>query len=395
MLLWANTSARKVEPMPPIAYCTVIRGKDLSVRYEVRDRMVKLALKDGIKPTARYYGVSRNTVRKWLRRYQEVRVAGLRERSRAPHHIPHKTPVRVENKVVRLKKRLRRFGSRRLVRDYAVGCSHGAFDRICREHELLRRRRRKRGRRNDLRAIKARYRFGRRTCNDTKHLRDIAEYWLQARRLRLPWYQYSHRDVRTGTMFLGFADELSVNHAAAFTEVLVAWYRQHGVRLKDGVWLHDGGSEYIGSWQAKKPSAFQRVLVGAGIRGLEIPKTTYNAEVETIHNTIEFEFFEVDRFRDRRDFFRKASGYQLWYNWERKNCNRGNRSPREILAEVAPKVDPGVLLLPVLDLDEQVATRLEFEARQRQRGGHDVPRPAPGLKGSTSAPPEAGSGMRR
>jgi len=334
-----------------------------------------LALKQRIKPTARYYGVSRNTVRKWLRRYQEARIDGLQEKSRAPHHIPHKTPAAVEQKVVRLKRRLKRFGSRRLVRDYAPGCSHGAFDRICREHKLLRRRKRKRERRNDLRAIKARYGFARRTCNDTKHLRDIPEYWVQARKLRLPWYQYSHRDVRTGTMFLGFADELSLSHAAAFTEVLVAWYRLHGVRLKDSVWHHDGGSEYIGSWQAKEPSAFQRVLAGARIRGLEIPKTTYNAEVETIHNTIEFEFFEVDRFRDRRDFFRKASGYQLWYNWERKNCNRDDRSPREIMAEVAPKVDQGILLLPALDLDELLATRVSFVTRKHQPGGHDVPWP--------------------
>jgi len=359
--------------MPPIAYRTVIKGKDPSAKYEVRYSMVKLALQNGIKPTARYFAVSRNTVRKWLRRYQQTRVDGLQEKSRAPHHIPHKTPARVENKVVRLKKRLRRFGSKRLVRDYAPGCGHGAFDRICREHELLHRRRRKRVRRNDLRAIKARYRFGRRTCNDTKHLHDIAEYWPQARERKLPWYQYSHRDVRTGTMFLGFADELSVNHAALFTEVLVAWYRQHGVRLKDGVWLHDGGSEYIGSWQARRASAFQRVLVGAGIKGIQIPKTTYNAEVETIHNTIEFEFFEVDRFRDRRDFFRKASGYQLWYNWERKNCYRGDRSPREILAEVAPNVAPRILLLPALDLDELLVTRVAYEVRRRQRGGHDVP----------------------
>jgi transposase-like protein len=377
MLLWQDRSARKVEPMPPIAYYTVARGKDQTVKYEIRHSMVMLALKQGIRPTARYYGVTRNTVRKWLRRYQETRIDGLQDRSRAPHHVPHKTSVMVEKKVLRLKRKLKRFGSRRLVRDYAPGCSHGAFDRICREHKLLRRRKRKRDRRNDLRAIKARYGFGRRNCNDTKHLNDIAEYWPQARKLRLPWYQYSHRDVRTGTMFLGFADELSLSHAAVFTEVLVAWYLLHGVRLRDGVWLHDGGSEYIGSWQAKEPSAFQRVLTGAGIKGLEIPKTTYNAEVETIHNTIEFEFFELDRFRDRRDFFRKASGYQLWYNWERRNCNREDQSPREILAKVAPHVDLGILTLPVLDIDELLALRVTFAARKKQSEGHDVPWLAP------------------
>ncbi|MFO7675494.1 MAG: hypothetical protein R6X12_04165, partial [bacterium] len=112
---------------------------------------------------------------------------------------------------------------------------------------------------------------------------------------------------------------------------------------------------------------------GAGIRALEIAKTTWTAEVETIHNTIEFEFFEVERFRDRRDFFRKARGYQLWYNRERKNCNRDNKSPREILAEVAPEVDRRVLLLPVLDLDEVLATRVSFLTRKAQPRGHDVP----------------------
>jgi transposase-like protein len=359
--------------MPPIAYYAVVRGKDGRLKYETRHHMVMLARKSGIKPTARCFAVSRNTVRKWLRRYQQTHVAGLSEQSRAPHHIPHKTSAAIENRVVRLKKRLPRFGSKRLVRDYAPGCGHGAFDRICHEHDLGRRRKRRRERRNDLRAMKARYRFGRRTCNDTKHLDDIMEYWVQAIRRRLPLFQYSHRDVRTGTMFLGFADELSGTHTAVFTRVLVAWYRAHGVRLRGAVWLHDGGSEYIGSVTAKHPSAFQRVLAGAVIRGLQIPKTTYNAEVETIHNTIEFEFFEVERFRDRADFFAKASGYQLWYNCERRNCNRHDQSPLEILKKVAPKVDPRVLLLPALDLDALLVQQLASVAKPSNNGCHDVP----------------------
>jgi hypothetical protein len=42
--------------------------------------------------------------------------------------------------------------------------------------------------------------------------------------------------VRTGAMFLGFANELSGTHAAVFTRALTAWYRQHGVRLRGAVW---------------------------------------------------------------------------------------------------------------------------------------------------------------
>jgi len=362
--------------MPPIAYFNVVRGKDPRLKYETRYHMVVQADTSGIKPTARYYGVSRNTVRKWLRRYRQNHVSGLIEQSRAPHHIPHRTGPKVAERVIRLKRRLRRYGSKRLVRDYSPGCGHSAFERICREKNLMKCRKRRRVRRNDLRALKARYRFGRRTCNDTKHLDDIPEYWAQAIRRGLPLFQYSHRDVRTGAMFLGFANELSGTHAAVFTRVLTAWYRQHGVRLRGAVWLHDGGSEYIGSVKAKHPSAFQLALAEARIRGFQIPKTTYNAEVETIHNTIEFEFFEVERFLDRADFFAKASGYQLWYNCERRNCNRHDQSPLDILRRVAPGIDQHILLLPALDLDTLVDRQVTSLAAIQLRGGHDVPGPA-------------------
>ena len=359
--------------MPPIAYYAVVRGKDRLLAFEVRHSLVMMSLREGIKPTARYFGVSKNTVRKWQRRHRETGVDGLEALSRAPHHIPHKTPPRIEAAVVRLKTKLKRFGSKRLVRDYRPGCSHGAFERICREHDLNRRRKRKRQRRNDLRAEKAKYRFGERTCNDTKDLSDIMEYWAQARKLRLPWRQYSHRDVRTGVMFLGFADELSLSHATAFTEILVDWYRQNGVEVAGAIWSHDGGSEYIGSRQAKQPSIFKQVLAQAKIESMEIPKVTYNAEVETIHNTIEFEFLEVEGFRDRADFLRKATGYQLWYNCQRRNCYRKDRSPREILAEVAPEVNQRILLLPVIDLDTVLALKVACRMRQGTTGGHDVP----------------------
>ncbi|MBW2059277.1 MAG: helix-turn-helix domain-containing protein [Deltaproteobacteria bacterium] len=36
--------------------------------------------------TARAFKVNRRTVRKWLRRYQSEAMAGLFDRSRAPHH---------------------------------------------------------------------------------------------------------------------------------------------------------------------------------------------------------------------------------------------------------------------------------------------------------------------
>jgi len=325
--------------MPPIAYFSVVRGKDPQLKYETRYHMVIQAGGSGIKPTARYYGISRNTVRSGCVATDRITLSGLTEQSRAPHHIPHKTSPKVAERVVKLKRRLRRLrGSKRLVRDYSPGCGHSAFERICREKHLTRSRKRRRERRADLRALKARYRIGRRTCNDTKHLDDIPEYWAQAIRRGLPLFQYSHRDVRTGAMLLGFANELSGYAPAA---VFTRSSRPGIVSMVSGCVERSGctmaESEYIGSVKAKHPSAFQLALAETRIRGLQIPRTTYNAEVETIHNTIEFEFFEVERFLDRADFFAKASGYQLWYNCERRNCNRHNQSPLEILRRVCAR----------------------------------------------------------
>ena len=360
--------------MPPIAYYSVVKGKDKKLKYETRYNLVMTALKQGVKPTARFFGVSRNTVRKWLRRYQASKIAGLEEFSRTPKRIPHKTDAKTEAIAIELKKRLPRFGSSRLKRDFELNLSHSALDRIFRQHSLIKRLKRKRQRQNDLRAEKARYKAFERTCNDTKHLTDIPKYWTQAKTLRLPWFQYSHRDVRVGVMFLGYADELSLSHATIFVETVVHWYQSHRIKLAGSTWSYDGGSEYIGSANAKQQSSYQEVLARVGINGLQIRKTTYNAEVETIHNTIEFEFFEVERFTNREDFFKKATAYQLWYNCLRKNCYRKDKSPLDILKEIAPEIDPRILLLPVIDLDLVMENQLTLNSPSFLVGGHDVPR---------------------
>jgi hypothetical protein len=104
---------------------------------------------------------------------------------------------------------------------------------------------------------------------------------------------------------------------------------------------------------------------------------------QPVSNTIEFEFFEVERFLDRPDFFAKASGYQLWYNCERRNCNRHDQSPLDILRRVAPGVDQHILLLPALDLDALLDRQVTSIMAAQRRGGHDVPGPA--LRGGTAA----------
>ncbi|MDP2843736.1 MAG: helix-turn-helix domain-containing protein, partial [Acetobacterium sp.] len=372
--LWYNEREHDARGgMQAIEYYRIIRGEDKTMKCELRHSMVMLARGKGVKPAARFYGVSKNTVRKWLRRYEAGGVAGLEERSRAPRHCPHKTDAVTEQQIIAIKRKLKKFGSKRLKRDFDIPCGHGAITRISREHNLHIRRKTKRHRRNDLRAEKAKYRAFERTCNDTKYLNDIPEYWTQTKKHDLPWFQYSHRDVRTGAMFLGFARELSLTHATDFAQCLVQWYQEHGISLSGAIWSFDGGSEYIGSWQAKEPSSYRRALRAADINDFQIPKTTYNAEVETIHHTIEFEHFELETFSSRPDFFSKTSSYQWWYNCGRKNGYRNDKSPKDILEEIAPEIDPKILLLPVIDLDQVLQNRVSSLVPNLFTGGHHVP----------------------
>lgn len=61
-----------------------------SMEFIVRKRldMVHMALEYGFKYTSRFYNTDRNTVRKWVRRYQCEGIKGLRDRNKRPLNSP-------------------------------------------------------------------------------------------------------------------------------------------------------------------------------------------------------------------------------------------------------------------------------------------------------------------
>ncbi len=56
------------------------------------------------------YGISPKTGYKWVKRFEAEGVEGLRDRSRAPHHCPHKTALWIEDQVVELRKQRETWG---------------------------------------------------------------------------------------------------------------------------------------------------------------------------------------------------------------------------------------------------------------------------------------------
>src|ERR1700676_5445250 len=111
--------------------------REMKNTYNRRLRLVEYVRERGIKPTARLFGTSTLTVRKWWRRYQQHGLSGLQEHSRASHRHPLKTAPQIEQQVIALRHRLPTFGAARLRREFDLPLSHMAMQRIWWEHGLL------------------------------------------------------------------------------------------------------------------------------------------------------------------------------------------------------------------------------------------------------------------
>ena len=339
--------------------------RDMKNAYNLRLRLVESARQRGLKPTARLFATTVPTVRKWLRRYQQQGPSGLLERSRAPHRQPRKTSPAIEQQAVELRKMLHTFGARRLIREFDLPLSHRALERIWRARGLLKKRRRKYQRKQDLAHIKAQWALFQQISADTKDLDDIPHYWPQAQRHGLPVIQYTAREVRSGLLFWAFAQRRTAAASAVFAARIQQHLDRYGVSLRDLVWQTDNGSEFIGGHDKHgKPTGFPAEMRDS--QHLRIPPAahTYQSDVETVHRLEEDEFFDLESFTSRGDFLAKVHTYQLYFNLARPNSHKENQTPWQIIERLAPRSPLELCLLPPVFLDYYL----------NGSGGYDVSR---------------------
>jgi hypothetical protein len=205
----------------------------------------------------------------------------------------------------------------------------------------------------NLREIKKQFALFEQSCEDTKDLCDIPEYWPQMMRKRLPKWQYTFREAGCGIQFLGFADERSLAHAALFAEYINEHLKKFNLLTAGNIRQTDNGSEYTGAWSAKNPSAYTLAIEKDKLIHNTIPPGAHRwqSDVETVHNLIEFEFYEIENFKDRKDFIQKALTYQTFFNFQRPNSYKENKTPRQLAKKKCPDLPQEALLLPPVDLD--------------------------------------------
>ena len=354
--------------MCQVPYYAMIRSKNTA--FDLRRDLVRFALQHGCKSAARFYKCSRNTVRKWLRRYRNTAISGLSELSRAPHGCPHKTPLDVEQQVLKQRSRTPGFGAARLKREFELPCGVSAISRILRQNGLTRRRKKKHHVKRDLRLVKAQYMPFTRLQMDVKYLNDIPNYWPYMTDMGLPKFEYTTRCPRLGAAFVSFANECSVTYAELTAKRLLRHLEQHGIPTETVSIQTDLGSEFDGQAMRKNDRGFTYTIeksFGAQHRHSPPHCPNANADVESFHSLVETEFFNIERFRNPQEFWVKINTYQNYFNLARQNSYKHWKSPLDILEETTPQVSRSIFLLPPVDL----ATLLESQLHPQ--GGHDVP----------------------
>ncbi len=105
----------------------------------VKDRMMiaETAARFSISHAAREYGVTRKTVRKWKRRYEENGIEGLQDLSRAPHRIANKISSELENRIVDLKKNRPKWGGGAIKERFDLPCSIKTIYRVFHDRGLI------------------------------------------------------------------------------------------------------------------------------------------------------------------------------------------------------------------------------------------------------------------
>ncbi len=136
--------------MSPAGYSTMIEGKSKVSKVQLRLGLVRYARKEGIKEAARVFRCSRNTVRLWLRRYDNEGFNGLGDRSSAPKKITHKTSSYNERKVIKERMEVPCYGAGYLNDMFWVEALCRCHRAILRQNGLTRKLRRKYLKKRDL-----------------------------------------------------------------------------------------------------------------------------------------------------------------------------------------------------------------------------------------------------
>ena len=270
--------------------------------------------------TCRYYGVSRQVFYKWLRRYEEQGVEGLRDRSRAPHHCPRATRTEVVGKIIYLRENYH-FGPHKIsmylqrYHDITISPS-GAWNIL---------------RRLGISRLPSSQRYKRHTERWKRYEKPLPGHRVQVdvkfiapvKGGRKRYYQFTAIDDCTRLRVLRIYDRLNQTTTIQFID-----YVLERLPFRVEIVQTDNGSEF--------QAAFHWHVLDRGIQHVYIKPSTprLNGKVERSHRIDEEEFYRmldgvvID---DTALFNKKLREWENFYNYNRPHGGLGGHTPYERL----------------------------------------------------------------
>jgi transposase len=344
--------------MSPIRYSILVRNsKDPAL---IRERMVRRYYETrNYSQVAREFGTKRQRVKFWVERFEKEGVDGLRDKSRAPHNIPHKTSKDVEEKIKQIAiSRKYSIGQDRiqleLLKRYDIKISTSTINRIMHEHGLIKRALKKHQKKMNITKYRKKLKALRDWQIDVKDLIDIPNIFALIKLGILPRYQYSAKDVVTGVSFFCYAFEHSEINSIRFAQAILEHLKGYGINLREITFQTDNGSEFIGCIFKKKPSGFTELVEKVYLarhQTIPVGRKEYNGSVESFHARIEKEFYDIETFNSLGEFLSKAWTFELYWNLERENLKL-KKTPFQIVKEKCAIYDPGIVNFQPFILDE-------------------------------------------
>ena len=331
-----------------IAYREIYaRDKD---PFWLRERICKEAKEKGIRPVARGYEMDPRTVRKWMKRDDKHSL----KRGPKAGSVETRTPEDRRIRIIETKKATGH-GPMRLHMEDELEESPSTIYRILKQAGVIVARRRRWREKGDLRAFKAHYRTFEKLQVDAKTLTDIPALFGPLKELGLPKMQWTARCIKSGATFISYSNAGETQEAACtFMVYVLEHLKKYGVETKGMKIQTDNGSYAVGSMRSVKKSAFRQLLESYGVKHrLIVPgQKTSQADVERFHGLIEQELYRRVVPRSKAEFFLQAAHYQIYFNMFRPNSYKGWQTPLQILNKDLPHVDPQVLALAPIDLDQ-------------------------------------------
>lgn len=292
----------------------------LSIRQMAlfRQRVVKHALAtDNISATARLFRVSRQSVHRWICRW-DGSAESLMERSHRPHRHPSQQTPRERDLVLRVQRQNKRLGLVCLWVHLKI--KHGYSRTLTALYKLLRRegilpgpRKRTRRKPKPYEPIEM---PGERIQMDVKYVpKQCLVGALSAKRV----YQYTAIDECTRWRHIAVFDELSTHSSVQFLYEVLARF-PFEIRCIQT----DNGAEFTSRYcNPDHPSAFEAELAAFGIRHKLIAPATprHNGKVERSHRTDQERFYTDNKFFSLRYLREQIKRYLRTSNQQPLACH--------------------------------------------------------------------------